>query len=44
MTRDELDKLVADGKTFYDIIYDFEYDNDCIVSRDCILDYVIYQI
>lgn len=44
MTKDELDKLVADGKTFYDIIYDFEYDNDCIVSRDGILDYVIYQI
>lgn len=44
MTKDELDKLIADGKTFYDIIYDFEYDNDCIVSRDGILDYVIYQI
>lgn len=44
MTKDELDKLVADGKTFYDIIYDFEYDNDYIVSRDGILDYAIYQI
>lgn len=44
MTKDELDKLVADCKTFYDIIYDFEYDNDCIVNRDGILDYAIYQI
>lgn len=44
MTKDELDKLVADGKTFDDVIYDFEEDNDCIVSRDVILDYVIYQI
>lgn len=44
MTKDELDKLVADGKTFDDVICDFEEDNDCIVSRDVILDYVIYQI
>ena len=44
MTKDELDKLVADGKTFNDVIYDLEYDNDCIVSRDGILDYAIYQI
>ena len=32
MTKDELDQLVADGKTFDDVIYDFEEDNDCIVS------------
>lgn len=44
MTKDGLYKLVADGKTFDDVIYDFEEDNDCIVSRDVILDYVIYQI
>ena len=44
MTKDELDKLVAEGKKFDDVIYDFEEDNDCIVSRDVILDYVIYQI
>lgn len=44
ITKDELDKLVADGKTFDDVIYDFEEDNDCIVSRDAILDYVIHQI
>ena len=44
MTKDELDQLVADGKTFDDVIYDFEEDNDCIVSRDVILDYAIYQI
>ena len=41
MTKDELDKLVADGKTFDYVIYDFEDDNYCIVSRDVILDYVI---
>lgn len=44
MTKDELNKLIADGKTFDDIIYDFEANNDYIVSRDIILDFAINQI
>lgn len=44
MTKDELDELIADGKTFDDLIYDFELSNDEIVSRDIILDFAINQI
>lgn len=44
MTKDELNKLIADGKTFNDVIYDFEANNDYIVSRDIILDFAINQI
>lgn len=44
MTKDELDKLIADGETFDDLIYDFEFANDEIVSRDIILDFAINQI
>lgn len=44
MTKDELNKLIADGKTFDDVIYDFEANNDYIVSRDIILDFAINQI
>lgn len=47
MTKDELDKLVADGKTFDDIISvisDFELDNDNICHRESLLDFAIYQI
>lgn len=44
MTKDELDKLIADGKTFDDLIYDFEFANDEIVSRDIILDFANNQI
>lgn len=44
MTKDELDKLIADGKMFDDLIYDFEFSNDEIVSRDIILDFAINQI
>ena len=44
MKKAELDKLIADGKTFDDIIYDFEANDDYIVSRDIILDFAINQI
>lgn len=44
MTKEELDKLIADGKMFDDLIYDFELSNDEIVSRDIILDFAINQI
>lgn len=44
MTKDELNKLIADGKTLDDVIYDFEANNDYIVSRDIILDFAINQI
>ena len=44
MTKDELNKLIADDKTFNDVIYDFEANNDYIVSRDIILDFAINQI
>ena len=44
MTKDELNNLIADGKTFDDVIYDFEANNDYIVSRDIILDFAIIQI
>lgn len=44
MTKDELNKLIADGKTFDDVIYNFEANNDYIVSRDIILDFAINQI
>ena len=44
MTKDELNKLIADGKTLDDVIYDFESNNDYIVSRDIILDFAINQI
>lgn len=44
MTNDELNKLIADGKTLDDVIYDFEANNDYIVSRDIILDFAINQI
>lgn len=44
MKKAELDKLIADGKTFDDLIYDFEFSNDEIVSRDVILDFAINQI
>lgn len=44
MTKEELDKLIADGKTLDDVIYDFELSNDEIVSRDIILDFAINQI
>ena len=44
MTKDELNKLIADGKTFDDVICDFEANNDYIVSRDIILDFAINQI
>lgn len=44
MKKAELDKLIADGKTFDDLIYDFEFANDEIVSRDVILDFAINQI
>ena len=44
MKKAELDKLIADGKTFDDLIYDFEFSNDEIVSRDIILDFAINQI
>ena len=44
MTKDELNKLIADGKTFDDVVYDFEANNDYIVSRDIILDFAINQI
>ncbi len=44
MKKAKLDKLIADGKTFDDLIYDFEFSNDEIVSRDIILDFAINQI
>lgn len=44
MKKAELDKLIADGKTLDDVIYDFEFSNDEIVSRDIILDFAINQI
>lgn len=44
MTKDELDKIIADGKTLDDVIYYFEANNDYIVSRDIILDFAINQI
>lgn len=44
MTKDELNKLIADGKTLDDVIYDFEANNDYIVSRDIILDFAINQV
>lgn len=44
MDKDELNKLIADGKTLDDVIYDFEANNDYIVSRDIILDFAINQI
>lgn len=44
MTKDELNKLIADGMTLDDVIYDFEANNDYIVSRDIILDFAINQI
>lgn len=44
MDKDELNKLIADGKTLDDAIYDFEANNDYIVSRDIILDFAINQI
>lgn len=44
MTKDELNKLIADGKTLDDVIYYFEANNDYIVSRDIILDFAINQI
>ena len=44
MTKDELNKLIADGKTFDDVIYDFEANNEYIVSRDIIIDFAINQI
>lgn len=44
MTKEELDKLIAYGKMFDDLIYDFELSNDEIVSRDIILDFAINQI
>lgn len=44
MTKDELDELIEDGKTFDDLVYDFEFANDEIVSRDIILDFAINQI
>lgn len=44
MNVTELDKLIEDGKTFDDLIYDFEFANDEIVSRDIILDFAINQI
>ena len=44
MKKAELDKLVADGKTLDDVICDFEIDNDDIISRDSLKDFVIYQI
>lgn len=44
MTKDELNKLIADGNTFDDVISDFEIDNDNIISRDSLKDFAIYQI
>ena len=44
MTKDELNNLIADGKTLDDVIYYFEANNDYIVSRDIILDFAINQI
>jgi hypothetical protein len=44
MKKTELDKLIADGKKLDDVIYDFEDNNDVIVSRDIILDFAINQI
>ena len=44
MTKDELNKLIAEGKTVDDVIDDFEANNDYIVSRDIILDFTINQI
>ena len=44
MTRAELDKLIANGKTLDDVISDFAIDNDDIVSRDLLKNFVIYQI
>lgn len=44
MTKDELNKLIADGKKLDDVIYDFEANNDYIVSRDIILDFAINQV
>lgn len=44
MDKDELNKLIADGKTLDDVICDFEANNDYIVSRDIILDFAINQI
>lgn len=44
MTKDELNKLIADGNTLDDVIYDFEANNDYIVSRDIILDFAINQV
>lgn len=44
MTKDELDKLIADGKTLDDVIYDFVIDNDDIVDRGYMKDYAIEMI
>lgn len=44
MKKAELDNLIANGKTLDDLIYDFELNNDEIVSRDIILDFAINQI
>lgn len=44
MTKDELNKLIADGKTLDDVISDFEIDNGNIISRDSLKDFAIYQI
>lgn len=44
MNKAELDKLIADGATLDDVINNFEFDNDDIVSRDSLKDFAIYQI
>lgn len=44
MTKDELNNLIADGKTLDDVISDFEIDNGNIISRDSLKDFAIYQI
>ena len=44
MNSEQLDKLIADGKTFDDIVYAIEQNSDYLVSRDIILDFAIQQI
>ncbi len=44
MKRAELDKLIASGKTFYEIVSDNCEDFYTIVDRESLLDFAIYQI
>lgn len=44
MKRAELNKLIASGKTFYEIVSDNCDDFYTIVDRESLLDFAIYQI